>query len=256
MINNMANADELRYDVAGGIATITINRPESRNALNAVVRSGIRAAMDSFNANSQARVLIITATGNAAFSAGADLKEMSEEHLAIPPADFISDLASEKPIIAAVNGAALGGGFYLVQQADLVIAATHATFGIPEARYGRGAPWAASLPLLIPPRIALELLLTAKPITAFRAQSAGLVNFVVPAGELASMSRDLAHQVIDNAPLSVAAGKAMVRGVLKTILGDETERARKLWEEVYLSEDAQEGPRAFKEKRAPHWRGR
>lgn len=252
----MVNKNELLYEVVGGIATITINRPESRNALNATVRSGIRTAMDAFNRDEKARVLIITGTGNIAFSAGADLKEMSDEHLTIPPADFISDLASEKPVIASVNGAALGGGFYLVQQADLVIAASHATFGITEARFGRGAPWAAPLPLLIPPRIALELLITAQPISAYRAQNEGLVNFVVPSGELSSMTRELAHKIIENAPLSVAAGKAMVRGVLKTVLGDETERARKLWEEVYLSEDAQEGPRAFKEKRAPHWSGR
>jgi len=251
----MTNNNELLYEVAGGIATITINRPESRNALNAAVRSGIRASLESFNGDDQAKVLIITATGNVAFSTGADLKEMSDEHLAIPPADFISDLASKKPIIAAVNGAALGGGFYLVQQADLVIAATHATFGITEARFGRGAPWAVSLPLLIPPRVALELLLTTQPITAFRAQNAGLVNFVVPSGELSSMSRALAHQIIDNAPLSVAAGKAMVRDILAEVLGDSQQRAKALWDQVYLSEDAQEGPRAFKEKRAPRWQG-
>ncbi len=251
----MVNNNELLYEVVGGIATITINRPESRNALNATVRSGIRSAMDAFNKDEKARVLIITGTGNIAFSAGADLKEMSDEHLTIPPDDFISDLASKKPVIASVNGAALGGGFYLVQQADLVIAASHATFGITEARFGRGAPWAAPLPLLIPPRIALELLITAQPISAYRAQNAGLVNFVVPSGELSSMTREFAHKIIENAPLSVAAGKAMVRETLKTALGDSQQSAKTLWEQVYLSEDAQEGPLAFKEKRAPHWRG-
>ena len=248
--------DELLYEVAGGIATITINRPESRNALNSAVRSGIRAALDLFNKNDQAKVLIITASGNVAFSAGADLKEMSEEHLTIPPDDFISDLASHKPVIAAVNGTALGGGFFLAQSADLVIAASHATFGITEARYGRGAPWAAPLPLMIPPRVALELLLTAQPITAFRAQNVGLVNLVVPSGELSSMSRDLAQQIAGNAPLSVAAGKAMVRNILDEVLGDARQRANTIWNPVYLSQDAQEGPLAFKEKRSPRWQGR
>ena len=252
----MRTGDELRYEVVGGIATITINRPESRNALNSAVRNGIRASLDSFTRDDQAKVLIITATGNVAFSAGADLKEMSEEHLTIPPDDFIPDLATHKPVIAAVNGVALGGGFFLAQQADLVIAASHATFGITEARYGRGAPWAAPLPLLIPPRIALELLLTAQPITAFRAQNVGLVNYVVPSGELSSTSRALAEQIIANAPLSVAAGKAMVRKTLAAVLGDARQRADALWNSVYLSEDAQEGPRAFKEKRAPRWQGR
>jgi len=252
----MTTNDELRYEVAGGIATITINRPDSRNALNATVRSGIRTALDSFNKNDQAKVLIITATGNVAFSAGADLKEMSEQHLMIPPDDFIPDLASRKPVIAAVNGLALGGGFFLAQSADLVIAASHATFGITEARHGRGAPWAAPLPLLIPPRVALELLLTAQPITAFRAQNVGLVNFVVPSGELTSTSRALAQQIAANAPLSVAAGKAMVRNILDEVLGDARQRANAIWAPVYLSEDAQEGPRAFKEKRLPRWQGR
>lgn len=252
----MTTNDELRYEVVDGIATITINRPDSRNALNSAVRTGIRTALDSFNKNDHAKVLIITATGNVAFCAGADLKEMSEEHLTIPPDDFISDLASHKPVIAAVNGAALGGGFFLAQSADLVIAASHATFGITEARYGRGAPWAAPLPLMIPPRIALELLLTAQPITAFRAQNVGLVNYVVPSGELGIESRTLAKQIATNAPLSVVAGKAMVRDILEEILGDARQRANVLWEPVYLSEDAQEGPLAFKEKRSPRWQGR
>ena len=252
----MSTNDELLYEVVDGIATITINRPDSRNALNAAVRNGIRESLKAFTHNENARVLIITATGEIAFSAGADLKEMSEEHLTIPPEDFISDLATHKPVIAAVNGAALGGGFFLTQQADLVIAATHATFGITEARYGRGAPWAAPLPLLIPPRIALELLLTAQPITAARAQDVGLVNYIVASADLETASRALAQQIAANAPLSVAAGKAMVRNTLAAVLGDRRQRADAIWESVYLSEDAQEGPRAFKEKRSPRWAGR
>ena len=248
--------DELLYELSDGIATITINRPDSRNALNSAVRGGIREAVDSFTKDDGAKVLIITATGNVAFSAGADLKEMSEDHLTIPPDDFISNLATHKPVIAAVNGVALGGGFFLAQSADLVIAASHATFGITEARYGRGAPWAAPLPLMIPPRVAMELLLTAQPITAFRAQNVGLVNYVVPSGELRTASRDLAKLIVANAPLSVAAGKAMVHDILNNVLGNARQRANEIWAPVYLSEDAQEGPRAFKEKRAPRWQGR
>lgn len=251
----MAN-DELLYEVSEGIATITINRPDSRNALNAAVRNGIRASVASFTKDEKAKVLIITAVGEVAFSAGADLKEMSEQQLTIPPDDFIPDLATHKPVIAAVNGVALAGGFFLAQSADLVIAASHATFGITEARRGRGAPWAAPLPLMIPPRVAMELLLTAQPITAFRAQNVGLVNYVVPSGELHAASRDLAKLIAANAPLSVAAGKAMVRDILGDVLGNARERANEIWAPVYLSEDAQEGPRAFKEKRPPRWQGR
>ena len=248
--------DELLYEVVDSIATITINRPDARNALNAAVRNGIRTSLELFTRDDQAKVLIITAMGDVAFSAGADLKEMSEQKLTIPPADFIPDLATHKPVIAAVNGAALGGGFFLVQQADLVIAADHATFGITEARHGRGAPWAAPLPLMIAPRVALELLLTAQPITAARARDVGLVNYVVPSTELATASRVLAEQIATNAPLSVAAGKAMVRNTLEAVLGDARQRAHALWNPVYLSEDAQEGHLAFKEKRLPRWQGR
>jgi enoyl-CoA hydratase/carnithine racemase len=240
----MKTTDELRYEIADGIATITINRPDARNALNSVVREGIRRALDAFTKNDQAKVLIITATGSIAFSAGADLKEMSEQHLTIPP------------VIAAINGVALAGGFFLAQQADLVIAADHATFGIAEARYGRGAPWAAPLPLMIPPRVALELLMTARPISAARAKEVGLVNAIVPYDELRAASRALAEQISSNAPLSVAAGKAMVHQVLEGVLGNARERAKATWNPVYLSEDAQEGPRAFKEKRQPRWQGR
>ena len=252
----MKNSNELLYEVEGGIATITINRPESRNALNAAVRSGIRESLEFFNDDSQAKVLIITGAGDVAFSAGADLKEMADQKLTIPEADFISDLKSDKPVIAAVNGLAFGGGFFLVQSADLVIAAEHATFGITEARHGRGAPWAAPLPLLIAPRVALELLLTAKPISAARAKEVGLINSVVPASELVQASRAVAQQIAANAPLSVAAGKAMVRSVIEGVLGDAGQSAKAFWEPVYLSEDAQEGPLAFKEKRTPNWRGR
>jgi enoyl-CoA hydratase/carnithine racemase len=247
---------ELLYEVSGGIATITINRPDARNALNSGVREGIRDALNAFTKNDRAKVLIITASGNLAFSAGADLKEMAEQNLTIPPDDFIPDLATPKPVIAAVNGAALAGGFFLAQQADLVIAADHATFGIAEARYGRGAPWAAPLPLLIPPRVALELLLTARPMTAQRAKEVGLVNSVVAPDELMAASRALAEQIAANAPLSVAASKAMIHTILEDILGDGRERAKAIWNPVYLSGDAQEGPRAFKEKRQPHWQGR
>lgn len=252
----MDTNDELLYEVVDSIATITINRPDARNALNAAVRNGIRTALELFTKDNQAKVLIITAMGDVAFSAGADLKEMSEQKLTIPPDGFISDLVTHKPVIAAVNGAALGGGFFLVQQADLVIAADHAIFGITEAIYGRGAPWAAPLSLLIPPRIALELLLTAQPITAARAMEVGLINYVVPSTELATASRTLAKQIAANAPLSVAAGKAMVGNTLAAILGDGREQANAIWDPVYLSQDAQEGPRAFKEKRPPLWQGR
>ncbi len=251
----MTSNSQLLYEVSDSIATITINRSDARNALNAAVRNGIRESLELFTHDENARVLIITGAGDIAFSAGADLKEMSEQRLEVPEDDFISDLKTPKPVIAAVNGLAFGGGFYLVQQADLVIAAEHATFGITEARHGRGAPWAAHLPLLIAPRVALELLLTAQPISASRALEIGLVNKVVASKALMETARDMAVQIAANAPLSVAAGKAMVRNTIESTLGAGRIRANEIWEPVYKSADAQEGPRAFKEKRVPKWLG-
>lgn len=252
----MSAAAEVLYEVSDGIATITINRANARNALNMAVRSGIRSYVESFSNDEGAKVLILTAVGDIAFSAGADLKEMSDTHLAVPPHDFIPDLATHKPVIAAVNGVALGGGFFLAQQADLVIAADHATFGITEAKFGRGAPWAASLPLLIPPRIAMELIVTAQPISAQRAKEIGLVNSIVPIVDLHQASRELALRIAGNAPLTVAAGKAMVREIIARVLGDSQTRVDEIWAPVYTSQDAQEGPLAFKEKRLPKWSGR
>lgn len=239
------------YESAG---VITIDRPEQRNALNADVREGIRTAMSDFEGNDAVRCIILTASGDQAFSAGADLKEMAQTGLKVPPRDFIPDLASSKPVIAAVNGLAFGGGFFLVQQADIVIAAPHATFGITEARHGRGAPWAHPLPLLIPPRVAIEMLVTAEPISAQRAYEIGLVNQISESPLVAA--QHLARTIAANAPLSVAAGKAMVRGILSRALAQEGDLAQQLWERVYLSEDAQEGPKAFSEKRPPRWQGR
>jgi len=251
----MSSNSQLQYEVTESIATITINRAEARNALNEAVRNGIRESLELFNQDQKAKVLIITGAGDIAFSAGADLKEMSEQRIEVPEEDFIPDLKSPKPVIAAVNGLAFGGGFYLVQQADLVIAAENATFGITEARHGRGAPWAAHLPLLISPRVALELLLTAQPMSASRALEVGFVNKVVSSKALMETAREMAVQIAANAPLSVAAGKAMVRNTIESTLGTARSQANEIWNPVYKSADAQEGPRAFKEKRAPKWLG-
>ncbi len=251
----MINADQLLYEVSDGIATITINRPDARNALNQVVRDGIRGAITAFSANDAAKVLIITATGSVAFCAGADLKEMSAAGLTIPPDDFIPRFDTDKPVIALVNGVALAGGFFLVQQADIVIAAQNARFGITEARHGRGAPWAASLPLLIPPKIAMEMLLTAEPISASRALEIGLINAVVPYEALVETGRKMAERIISNAPLSVKAGKKMVTTVMRGVMGEIEVAVNQIWEPIYLSGDAQEGPLAFREKRTPQWKG-
>ncbi|MHB1877165.1 MAG: enoyl-CoA hydratase-related protein, partial [Streptosporangiaceae bacterium] len=156
---------------------------------------------------------------------------------------------------AAVNGVAYAGGFLLAQNCDLVVAADTATFAITEVKVGRGAPWAAPLPWLIPPRVAMQLLLTGDPIDAARAHQLGLVNEVVPLAGLREAAQALGERIAANAPLSVLAGKRTVRLMADLPLADAYRRAEEIWAPVYRSQDAQEGPRAFAERRQPVWRG-
>jgi enoyl-CoA hydratase/carnithine racemase len=139
---------------------------------------------------------------------------------------------------------------------DLVVAADDARFAITEAKWSRGAPWAAPLPWLIPPRVALELIATAEPLSAQRAYAIGLVNRVVPRASLLEEAQALARTIAKNAPLSVRAAKRMVYAVAGKTLAEALEEGDRIWQPVYESADAQEGPRAFREKRAPVWSGK
>lgn len=253
-------ADEIIYEVRDGIAVLTINRPEARNALNKVARDAFAEASNAFVSDPDALVLVVTGAGDKAFCAGADLKEMADTQMKIPPRnlflDYMRDLETDKPTIAAVNGHAFAGGFRIAQMVDLVVSADHATYAISEPKVGRGAPWASPLAWIVGPRIALELLTTAQPLSAQRMYDLGFVNKVVPYGDLLSEAEKMARAIADNAPLSVRAGKKMVYQSADLPLQEGYDRADELWEHVYLSEDGQEGPRAFREKRKPVWQGR
>ena len=244
------------YQVVSGVAWLTIERPEARNALNAAVRQGLFSGARRFNSDDSAKVLVLTGAGDKAFCAGGDLKEMAETSLQIPPPDFVPqfgrNLDVAKPVIAAVNGIAWAGGFLLTQCCDLCIAADTATFAITEVKVGRGAPWAAPLSWLMPPRVALQILLTGDPITAQRACELGLVNEVVPAASLRERAPAMAERIAANAPLSVLAAKRTAY----LSRPDVFEEAERIWAPVYLSADAQEGPAAFRDKRQPVWTGR
>jgi enoyl-CoA hydratase/carnithine racemase len=253
-------AEAATYEVRDGVAWLTMNRPDAANALNAALRAALLAGFERFAADRAAAVLVLTGAGDKAFSAGGDLKEMADTELAVPPVDFVVQpgrtFPLDKPCIAAVNGVAYGGGFLLAQSCDLCIAADHARFAITEARWGRGSPWAAPLPWLIPPRVAMELMVTARPIDAARAFQVGLVNQVVPATELAGAAQAMAEAIAANAPLSVRAAKAMVYAAAGRRREEAWEEGERLFRPAYLSADALEGPRAFQEKRPPVWRGR
>jgi enoyl-CoA hydratase/carnithine racemase len=252
-------SDVVRYELRGPVAWLTIDRPEARNALSAEVRAGLWAGVRRFNDDGDAAVLVLTGAGDKAFCAGGDLREMAEGALQVPPPDFLPqfgrNIAVEKPTIAAVNGVAYAGGFLLAQMCDLVVAADTARFAVTEAKVGRGSPWATPLPLLVPPRIAMQLLLTGDPIDAPRAHEVGLVNEVVPPGELRAAAQSLAERIAANAPLSVRAAKRTVGLVAQLPLADAFEEAERIWEPVYRSADAQEGPAAFRDKRRPAWKG-
>ncbi|WP_348675487.1 enoyl-CoA hydratase-related protein [uncultured Abyssibacter sp.] len=243
-----------------GIAVITINRPDTRNALSLEVRQGLFTAWDRFERDDALRVAILTGTGDQAFCAGGDLKEMVERQLQVPPRDMFpvpgDNIELTKPTIAAVNGAAYAGGWMIAQACDLCVASTEARFAITEVKVGRSSPWAAPLIHMIPQRIMMEIILTGKPITAQRAYEIGLVNRLSSPKNLMNTALTLAREVLDAAPLSVRAGRETV--MLATEMGRAAalKAARHASEACYLSQDAQEGPLAFSEKRQPAWKGR
>ncbi len=253
--------DAVRFDARDdGIAIITIDRPDTRNALTREVREGLRAAWDRFERDPALRVAILTGSGDKAFCAGGDLKEMVETGLQVPPHDFFplpyDNIELTKPTIAAVNGVAFAGGWMIAQACDLCVASTAARFAITEVKVGRGSPWAAPLIHMIPQRIMMEIILTGKPITAQRAYEIGLVNRLAEPDELIASTIALAGEILDGAPLSVKAGRETV--MLATEMGRAAalQAARAVHEVTYRSGDAQEGPRAFAEKRRPEWTGR
>jgi len=255
-----AVSDAVLFDArADGIAIITINRPEQRNALNREVREGLTAAWHRFEADDTLRIAILTGAGDKAFCAGGDLKEMVETGMTVPPRDFIpavyDTIHLSKPTIAAVNGLAFAGGWLISQNCDLCVASTAAKFAITEVKVGRGSPWAAPLIHMIPQRIMMEIILTGKPITAQRAYEIGLVNRLAEPAALLDTAIELAREVLDGAPLSVKAGRETV--MLATEMGRTAalQAARAAHEYCYNSADAQEGPRAFAEKRKPEWKG-
>ena len=252
--------DEVLFDIDGAIAVITLNRPEKRNALNAAMREGLWAAWRRFESDPALRAAILTGAGDKAFCAGIDLAEFAETGPGTPPPDFLpvlgENIVVRKPTIAAVNGVAYAGGWRLAQMCDLCVASDQARFAITEARVGRGMPWAAPLVHMLPPRIVLELLMTGNPISAQRAHDIGFVNHVVEPAQLMDKGRALANATIAGAPLVVAAAKEMVAAAIGVSSTDGLCAAERIFERVYTSEDAIEGPRAFREKRPPNWRGR
>jgi len=252
-------SDAVLFDArADGITVITLNRPDTRNALSKDIREGLFAAWERFESDAALRVAILTGTGDKAFCAGGDLKEMVEQKLQVPPRDMFpvpgDNIELTKPTIAAVNGVAFAGGWMIAQACDLCVASTSAKFAITEVKVGRSSPWAAPLIHMIPQRIMMEIILTGKPITAQRAYEIGLVNRLAEPEKLMMVALELAAEILDGAPLSVSAGRETV--MLSTEMGRTAalQAARHASAFAYRSKDAQEGPTAFAEKRRPRWK--
>jgi len=254
-------ADAVLFDARDdGIAIITLNRPETRNALSKDIRAGLFEAWDRFERDPALRIAILTGAGDKAFCAGGDLKEMVATGMQVPPRDMFplpyDTVELSKPTIAAVNGVAFAGGWMIAQACDLCVASSSAKFAVTEVKVGRSSPWASPLIHMIPQRIMMEILLTGKPITAQRAYEIGLVNRLAEPDALMNAALELAGEILDGAPLSVKAARETV--MLSTEMGRSAalQAARHASELCYHSEDAQEGPRAFAQKRRPNWQGR
>lgn len=253
------------YEKRDRIARVTLNRPEVMNALHPPIRAELDHAWADFMADDDAWVAILTGAGERAFCAGSDLKyrtgEADESELRHPsaPQAHILDRCW-KPIIAAVNGYAVGGGLELALRCDLILAAEHAQFGLPEARRGLLADEGGvfKLPRRLPYHLAMELLLTGKFVSAERAQHMGLVNAVVPAAELAETAEAWAQEILACAPLAVQAAKQTVLHTLEMPMEQAMASLESLSAVRRLrdSDDYAEGPRAFAEKRSPQWTGR
>jgi enoyl-CoA hydratase len=252
-------ADAVLAEVADGIGIITINRPEARNAVNEAVASGIAAAIDELDARRDITSLILTGAGGT-FCAGMDLKGfLAGENSMAGGRGFggITHRPPAKPVIAAVEGYALAGGFEIVLACDLVVASEEAIFGLPEVTRGlvAGAGGVFRLPRRVPYHIAMEIALTGARVPARRLEAAGLINRLVPAGEALAQARALAAEIGRNAPLSLAATKRIMAESADWPLSEVFDRQDPIVRPVFTSADAMEGAAAFAEKRAPVWRG-
>jgi enoyl-CoA hydratase len=242
------------------VLIITINRPEAKNALNGAAARALAAAADELDADDGLRVGILTGAG-ATFCAGMDLKGfLTGDKPSIPGRGFggITNTPPGKPLVAAVEGWAVAGGFELMLACDLAVAGQGSRFGVPEVKRAlvAGGGAAILLPRRIPYAVAVELLLTGDPITADRAAALGLINRVTPDGEALDGALELAAAIAANGPLAVAVTKQIAREAADWTLEEGWQRQAELYKPVFDSQDAQEGARAFAEKRLPVWLGR
>jgi crotonobetainyl-CoA hydratase len=247
----------------GRVLVVTLQRPEVMNAIHPPAAWELSEVLDEFAADPELWVAILTGAGDRAFCAGNDLKYQASGQPMSWPASGFGGITSRfdlwKPIVCAVNGLALGGGFEIVLACDIVVASERASFGLPEVRVGLAALAGGlhRLPREVPLKRAMGMILTGRRIDAAEAHALGLVNEVVAPGDLMPAARRWADEILEAAPLSVRASKQTVlRGLGHASLAEALSAHYPAMSEMVRSQDFVEGPRAFAEKRKPRWQGR
>lgn len=252
----------VEFEKRDHIAIITLNRPEARNAVNGEVAAGVEAAMDQFESDDSLWVGILTAVGTV-FCAGADLKEINAGNgaaLSTKKGGFggLASRERSKPLIAATLGAAVAGGCELALSCDMIVASETTVFGLPEVKRSLVAAGGGlfRLPRALGMQAAMEVILTGDPISSQRAYELGMVNKIVPTSQVMDAALALAERVIANAPLAVQASRNVAAKALTDSDEDLRRASGKAFGMLVKTEDFQEGPLAFIEKRAPHWKAR
>ena len=253
----------VNVDRDGPVTTFTLNRPEVMNALHSPAHFELAEAFDAFAADPEQWVGIVTGAGDRAFSAGNDLKHQATGgKMGSPPSGF-AGLTSRydltKPLIAAVNGVAMGGGFEIALACDIIIAAENAIFALPEPRVGliAGAGGVHRLPRMIPQKQALGMILTGRRVPAAEGLALGFVTAVVPEGQALAEAKKWAEMILECSPMAVRTSKqAVYRGMNEATLRDALNTRYPMQDVMMKSEDMIEGPKAFAEKRKPNWKNK
>ena len=263
---NTTSFETITQERRGSVAILTLARPEAMNAINMQMRRELREALDGMRRDAEVAVVIVTGAGDKAFSAGMDLREFAKINAEVPVAEMKryrwesgeGITAFDKPIIAAVNGMAIGGGVELALQCDMIFAATSASFAFAEVKRGLmpGNGGTQRLPRRIGSARALEMILTGRSVAAEEALAIGLADYVVPADQLLDRAVALAQQMAAHAPVAVRSAKAAVHRGADLTLADGLRLEQDVASFLYTTEDAKEGPLAFLEKRTPVWKGR
>lgn len=247
----------------GKVMVITLNRPKAGNSVNPDVTYGLENALNLAEADPDVYVVILTGAGEKIFCGGMDLKHMAQfgnKGVTIEGHGFagFAERWFSKPLICAVNGSAMGGGTEFALACDIIVAADHAKFGLPEVKRGILAAAGGPIRLMrsVPRAIAMEMLFTGDPITAQRAYEVGMVNQVVPREELMNAAMTMAERIIANAPIPVKGAKELAYKSYNMDMDDAFALSLKIKNRVYTSDDSKEGPKAFAEKRAPVWKNR